>query len=143
MKISRNWYCYYESTGVLLKYHDHGSVVHFPRSSVCYKTERNRDVFNLVWSLNRGGWIYLIILKSLSALSHYFGLSMASSFFSPISSTCSTTCLLHIIFGRPHLFLSLQNPTLFSTYHHCASQYMAIPLHFFALASLSKFLTWF
>ena len=42
---------------------------------------------NFVFS-NRGGQIYLMILESLFTASHQFGLSMASSFFSPISSTC-------------------------------------------------------
>ena len=74
-------------------------------------------------SINRGGRMRLMVLESLFTASRHFGLSvcLASFFFSSISSTCSTTCLHHFIFGRPRL---LKNPTLLTHRHYPSSKHV-------------------
>ena len=81
--------------------------IHYHQKSKKLFMERERDpnvqcLKSSLVSVSRGGRIYCMILESLSTTSHHFILTIASSFFSPISSTCLTICLHHIIFDRPH-----------------------------------------
>ena len=76
-------------------------------NSIPVKQDRNREIQCFTSSLvNRGVRIHLIILESLFTASFHFGLSMPSSFFSPISFTCLTTCLFRVIFDHPCFLLA-------------------------------------